>query len=41
MRGKGGDCVVHEYPEDAEVLERWTSATGASARPPARSSPRS
>ena len=23
LRAKGGDCVVHEYPEDAEVLERW------------------
>ena len=23
MRAKGGDCVVHEYPEDAAVLEKW------------------
>ena len=23
LRAKGGDCVVHEYPEDAEVLEKW------------------
>ena len=23
LRAKGGDCVVHEYPEDAEVLGKW------------------
>ena len=23
LRAKGGDCVVHEYPEDAAVLEKW------------------
>ena len=23
LRAKGGDCVVHEYPEDAELMERW------------------
>ena len=23
LRVKGGDCVVYEYPEDAEVLQAW------------------
>ena len=28
LRVKGGDCVIHELPEDAEVLQAWMSKLG-------------
>ena len=28
VRGQQGDCVIHEYPEDAEVLDAWMGKLG-------------
>ena len=28
LRVPGGDCVIHEYPEDAQVLEAWMGKLG-------------
>ena len=32
LRVRGGDCVVHEYPEDAGALEAWMAKLGFAYR---------